>query len=617
MRSVRNTGMGMLLALGLAGCAVVGGQHGAPPPSVDAQAAQALFTKGQFDQAAQAYLALSQQDPNYADYYRLLAAEAYRQEGALDRSATVLADVRRQHLEGEDALRFDMLKAEIALKNNDPTAALALTGTPGAGVSLPVRLRMGELRARAQAAAGDPWSAANTRVDMDAQLTGLDREQNRKQVIDLLIKLGKDALAGHAGELPAGDRMQPWVSEALSQLGVAIARPPAVLDQPVGTIGAGGNANVREGYRVPGKLALLLPTSGALAGAGGAIRDGFFTAYLDAGRNNAPRPEVRVYDVDGDAAHAVAAYDKAVAEGAQFVVGPLSREAVSAIFAKGPLPVPLLTLNYPNDKTLPPSNASEFGLLPETEGAQVADHMIDKGLTGAMIALSTDDFARRAGRAFKAEFEARGGHIDSTITLQNGAVNFADDIKAASPAEATPPADAAAVANGETPVENKNGVFISMKPQQARLFMPQLRLAKNTMPVFGTSHVYGGVDDAAADHDLEGVEFCDAPWLFDAQPGLPRRSDLNASMPATRGVAARLFAFGMDAWGLAPYVDWMRAHPGSYFAGATGQLVTDEFGRVRRVLIWARFQDGVARPVAGSLELEAPATAPTIESGDG
>jgi outer membrane PBP1 activator LpoA protein len=156
-----------------------------------------------------------------------------------------------------------------------------------------------------------------------------------------------------------------------------------------------------------------------------------------------------------------------------------------------------------------------------------------------------------------------------------------------------------------------------MKPQQARLLVPQLRLAKNTLPVFATSHVYAGSDDATSDRDLEGVEFCDAPWLFDAQPGLARRGDLSTAIPATRGVTARLFAFGMDAWGLVPYIDWMRGHPGSYLPGATGQLVADEFGRVRRVLIWARFADGVARPVAGSLELEAPATAPNVESGGG
>jgi uncharacterized protein len=396
--------------------------------------------------------------------------------------------------------------------------------------------------------------------------------------------------------LPANDPSAPWIVQAQTQLGVALAQAPAVLDQPVGTIGAGGNGNVREGYKVPAKVAILLPTSGPLGAAGSAIREGFFAAYMEAGRNNAPRPVVKVYDAGNDAQHGVDAYDKAVADGNQLVVGPLSREAVSAIFAKGQLPVPMLTLNYSSEKALPPAAASQFGLMPESEGAQVADHMVDRGLTSALVVVSTDDFAKRAGKAFKAEFEARGGHVDNMVSLESAAINYADQIRG--------------TGDGAT---EKSGIFISMKPQQARLLLPQLRLARNAQPVFGTSHIYAGMDDAAADRDLEGVEFCDAPWLFDAQPGLPRRSDLNANLPATRGVTARLFAFGMDAWGLVPYIDWLRAHSGSYVPGATGQLVADQFGRVRRVLIWARFQDGVAHPVAGSLEMEAPAAASAID----
>ncbi|EIL87474.1 penicillin-binding protein activator, partial [Rhodanobacter sp. 115] len=68
---------------------------------------------------------------------------------------------------------------------------------------------------------------------------------------------------------------------------------------------------------------------------------------------------------------------------------------------------------------------------------------------------------------------------------------------------------------------------------------------------------------------------------------------------------ARLFAFGMDAWNLVPYIGWMREHPGSYLPGASGQLAADAFGRVRRVLIWAKFQDGVARPIGGDLQMNA------------
>ncbi|TCV93827.1 hypothetical protein EC912_10420 [Luteibacter rhizovicinus] len=601
MRPFRTMACGLLLTAGLAGCVTPGAQRTTSAPSGAAtQAAQALYTRGQFGEAAQAYLDLASQDPSHRDYYKLLAAESYRQEGTIERGAPLLADIRRSKLEGEDALHFDALRAEIALKNNDPATALSLTGQPTSRVSPALMLRLTELRARAQAAAGDPWKAAGTRVDMDAQLQGLDREQNRRQIVTLLSGLGAADLSGRAAGLPPGDRMLPWINEAQTQLGVSVSRPPAVLDQAVGTV-TGGEKGVREGYKVPTKVALLLPLSGPLASAGTTIRDGFFTSYIDAGRNDAPRPAVAVYDSGNDAQHAVAAYDKAVAEGARLVVGPLNRDGVSAIFAKGALPAPILTLNYPNDnRNLPPAGANEFGLLPETEGAQVADHMADRGIKNASVIVSTDDFARRAGNAFKAEWQARGGVLDSQITLNTATVDYASQLH-----EST----------DKDPVTN--GIFISMKPQQARLLVPQLRLAKNTLPIFATSHVYGGVDDAASDRDLDGVEFCDAPWLFDAQPGLPRRSDLTGSMPPTRGVSARLFAFGMDAWGLVPYLEWLRAHPGSYFPGATGQLVADEFGRVRRVLIWARFQDGMAHPIAGSLELEAPAASPTVDTGEG
>jgi len=599
MRSIRVATLGLLLSAGLAGCVTQGGvQQSAPPSGAATQAAQALYTKGQFDQAAQAYLALADRDGDHRDYYKLLAAEAYRQEGALDRAAPVVADIRRSRLEGEDALRFDALRAEIALKNNDAKTALSLTGKPAARVSPQIDQRLAELRARAQAAAGDSWSAAQTRIELDRELRGVDREENRKEILALLTGLGAQPLAERGGSLPANDPMKPWVVEAQAQLG-SVSRSPAVLDQAVGTVT--GDKGVREGYKVPGKVALLLPLSGPLAGAGAAIRDGFFANYLEAAHAGAPRPDVAVYDSGNDAQHAVAAYDKAVAEGARFVVGPLNRDGVSAIFAKGALPAPMLTLNYPNDnRNLPPAGANEFGLLPETEGAQVADHMADRGLHTATLIVSTDDFARRAGNAFKAEWQARGGTLASQITLDANSIDFASQL--------SEPV-------GQDPATS--GVFISMKPQQARLLLPQLRLAKNTLPVFATSHVYGGGDDPTADRDLEGVEFCDAPWLFDAQSGLPRRASLTDALPATKGVSGRLFAFGMDAWGLVPYIDWMRGHPGSYLPGATGQLVADEFGRVRRVLIWARFADGVARPVAGSLELEAPAMAPNVESGGG
>jgi hypothetical protein len=624
MRLHRAVASGLLLSLALSAC-VPPGTTRSPAETAAANQAEDLYRQGQFDQAAQAYLALAQQGPAASrDHYRLLAAEALREEGALDRAAPVLAQVQRESLGGDEPVRLDLLKAELALGRNDAATALQLTTQPSVTVPKPLQLRLLELRARAMAGTGDTWGAARTRVEMDDQLEGIDRTQNRSQALDLLARLGPDPLRQRAAAMQPGDRMLPWVDEALTRLGVAVAHPQQALGQPVGSLLPGGNASVREGYQVPQHIALLLPAGGNFATASSAIREGFFAAYIDAGRNNAPRPSVRVYDSGGTGPAAVQAYQQAVADGAQLVVGPLGRAEVSAVFAQPSLPAPVLALNQSDDKTPPASGASAFGLLPETEGTQAADHMIERGLHEAFLLVSSEDYAQRASRSFKAEFEAKGGRIAGMASVDPGTVNYASAIRGlGAPTATAEPAGAPAAAGSAAPgadagtgADSGAGIFISMHPQQARLLLPQLKLARIALPVFATSHIYAGSDDAGADRDLEGVEFCDAPWLFDAQPGLPSHAEVAAQLPAARGTSARLFAFGMDAWNLVPYIDWLHAHPGSYVPGATGQLTADNFGHVRRVLVWARFQDGLARPLNGSLEMDnAPALAPPPEGG--
>ena len=611
MRHSHSVATVLLFSLVLAACVPANAPR-SPAEIAAAQGAEGLARQGQFDQAAQAYLTLATQSSGHADSYRLLAAEAWREEGQLARAAPVLASIKRQRLSGDEPLRLDLLRAELALDHNDDATALRLTTQPNVAVPAALQLRLLEWRARAMAANGDRWGAARTRVQMDDQLSGFDHAQNRQQILDLLNQVGVDSLKQRAAAMQHGDRMLPWVNEALSRLGVAVAQPPPDLQQPVGTLMPGADANVREGYKVPTQVALLLPNDGNYAAASTAIREGFFAAYIDAGRNRAPRPAVRVYDSQGTADGAVKAYQQAVSDGAKLVVGPLTRGEVAAVFSQPALPVPLLALNHPDDKQLPSGETSEFGLLPESEGAQAADHMIERGLRKVYVLISTDDFAQRAAGAFKAELAARGGQLAGMVTLPPGATSYANiiaDLHFPASANATAAAAVPAAAGSTaTPAissaMNDSGIFISMRPQQARLLLPQLRIAQANLPVIATSHVYEGNDDASSNRDLDGVEFCDAPWLFDAQPGLPNHDDIATRLPAARGGAARLFAFGMDAWNLAPYLDWLRAHPGSYVPGASGQLTADQFGRVRRVLIWAQFQNGLARPLGGSLQTD-------------
>lgn len=620
MRLSRIITIGLLFSLVLSACVPTSAVR-SPAEIAAARNAADLARQGQFDQAAQAYLALATQFSGHADSYQLLAAEAWRQEGQIGRAAPVLARIKRERLSGDEPLRLDLLRAELALSLNDAQTALRLTSQPSVQVPPSLQLRLLELRARAMKASGDIWGAARTRVQMDGELHGFDQAQNRRQALDLLTRLGVAPLKQRAAAMKPGDPLLPWINEALRQLGVAVAQPQPELQQAVGMLLPGAGATVREGYKVPAQVALLLPADGNYAAASMPIRQGFFAAYFDAASNHAPRPVVRVYDSKGTAEGAVQAYQQAARDGAKLVVGPLTRGEVAAVFGQPQLPVPVLALNHPDDKQLPASDASEFGLLPETEGAQAADHMAERGLLRAYVFVSSDDFAQRAASAFKAELISRGGAVIDMAVLPTGATSYADSISGmqmpkaiAAPAPAASTADGSAGSEG-TAAPGDAGIFISMRPTQARLLLPQLRIAQVSLPVFATSHVYAGSDDVADNRDLDGVEFCDAPWLFDAQPGLPDRAAIAAQLPAARDGAARLFAFGMDAWNLVPYLDWLRAHPGSYMPGATGQLAADQFGRIRRVLTWAKFQNGLARPLSGSLQIEAvPSPAPPVQA---
>src|SRR5690606_10995260 len=85
----------------------------------------------------------------------------------------------------------------------------------------------------------------------------------------------------------------------------------------------------RDGYRPPTRLAVLLPLTGAMAAASSPVRDGLLAGYY--GEHRA-RPEIVFYDTAGTPAGAVAAYQRASGEGADYVLGPLGRDEVGELF---------------------------------------------------------------------------------------------------------------------------------------------------------------------------------------------------------------------------------------------------------------------------------------------
>ena len=402
-----------------------------------------------------------------------------------------------------------------------------------------------------------------------ATLTGAARTANETQINALLAQLDDATLQRETAALPAGDPLYTFAGRALLKRGLPLPRP---FDRSAWKFDAGNRPPAEsDGYRPPVKLAVLLPLSGSLSAAAAPVRDGFLAGYYGETRR---RPEIAFYDTAGTATGAMAAYDQAVAAGNDFVVGPLGRDEVSTLFQREGLPVPVLALNRGN--AAPPAGQASFSLAPEDEGIAAADYLAAHGAKRVLAISADDESQRRATAAFRARLAERGGTVE---TVSDTTADFA-------------------------PFAAKEGgldaVFLATRGSTARAVMPRLALAGlGGKPRVSTSHLLSGTGKTAEDRVLDGIAFPSESWNVLSVRGLPTAASAGAMLPNARGGAARLFAFGFDAWLITAYLEHL-AHSTQGLAGATGVLSIDDQGQVQRSPAWSTFSAGTQVPLANA-----------------
>jgi outer membrane PBP1 activator LpoA protein len=399
-----------------------------------------------------------------------------------------------------------------------------------------------------------------------ATQSGTQRRDSEARIDRLVAQLDDATLQREAARLSADDPLYRYMGRALLRRGLPL---------PHAFARAGWNFDDRppadrDGYRPPVKLAVLLPLSGSLSAAARPVRDGFLAGYYGESRR---RPDVKFYDTAGGSEGAVAAYDRAVADGSDFVVGPLGRDEVSALFARGELKVPTLALNRGTQPT--PQGQASFSLSPEDEGLAAADYLLHKGARNVLVIAAGDDTQRRAAAALRERLAARGGSVVATI----------DDATA----------DVAAAMVGK----QADAVFLATRGNVARALVPRLAAAGlSGKSVVATSQVLAGTGKAADDRVLDGIAFPSESWVTRGVRGLATAEATGARLPSARGAGGRLFAFGFDAWLLTAYLDSLGRNADAAVEGATGVLRLDGFGNVQRTPAWSTFVNGDPAPLA-------------------
>jgi outer membrane PBP1 activator LpoA protein len=341
------------------------------------------------------------------------------------------------------------------------------------------------------------------------------------------------------------------------------AAPAATTPQPAAAAVRGGKTPPQEAPDAVPHIALLLPlNSKPFARHAEAVRDGFLAAAKVQG-GGALR--VRTYAVGDDPEETVNVYIKALAAGARTVVGPLTRNGVTAVMGSAAVLVPTLALNVPESQSALPPEIFLLSLQVEAEARQVAQLAYQDGMRRAVTLNGDTPLTKRIHQAFVEEFMRLGGAHVATHAFTSDPEGLARMKRAL----------------GAGSVDM---AFLALDFSRARLARPYF----GALPVYATSQVHPGNAGPLAGFDLAGVRFLDMPWLL--QPDHP--AVMSYPRPAHGGSVEldRFYALGIDAYRIA--LTLLAGKTGGELDGVTGRITLGRDQQFARALTAAQFNDG-------------------------
>ncbi|AHF00259.1 hypothetical protein THITH_14525 [Thioalkalivibrio paradoxus ARh 1] len=369
----------------------------------------------------------------------------------------------------------------------------------------------------------------------------------------------------------------------------------------------------------PRRVAVLLPLSGSLADLGNAVLDGISARHA---RDHGPGAPLRVLDTEGEPDLAEAHYRNAIAEGADRIIGPLTRDEVDRVAAIGSGP-PTLLLNQPTQPL--PESFSVLSLAPEADARAAAAKASTAGWRNALVLVPEGTFGERVADAFREAFESGDSRVAAEyrfqarspdLNAQIGAVLAVDESEARIGRLGR---QLGLRLQGDPQIRaDVDGIFIAGPARDLRMVVPHLHYHRaHRLPMLATAHAYEGRPQPALDEDLSGLRFPDAPWLFpERNPEPELRQQLEAKIDdvvvevtvdleleadvETETAAARLprfAALGVDAAGLVTELERYRRAPQLQARGAAGNWAWQPLIRSWvREPGWFEFRNG--RPVA-------------------
>ena len=345
-------------------------------------------------------------------------------------------------------------------------------------------------------------------------------------------------------------------------------RPQAQRPEPVET------GLPRDAQR--NRVALLVPLSGGNAGVGRSIANATMLAVLDTGTD-----KVRITNYD-TATGAAAAAQRAIAEGAQLILGPLLSEdvrAVAPIARAASVPV----LSFSNDASVAGNGVYLMGYAPAQSIDRVVQYARSRGVTSFAGLIPNGLYGERASTAFLRSVEGAGGSVVSLQTYGRTAGGIAG---AVTRLNAKAPYGAVLVADAGT---------------NAAVAAPLVKRGSGASTRLLGTELWNSESNLAAKPALNGAWFASVGNTLYRQYAAKYRSRYSAS-------PYRLSSLGYDAVLLTVRIarDWPvgrrfpenRLRDGDGFAGIDGAFRFGRDGIAERALEVQEIQNGTTVTVS-------------------
>lgn len=605
--------LAVLFTLQLNGCS--GGSPSRPEgPDPKVIEAQTLAESGQLSAAAKIYWELSEISSSpKKELYQLRSVELLVESGNITLAQEQLNTLNDNYLNTEQLARKQIAQAKISNQNGRFSETLSLLPESIISYAPDYQIPVLELRAQALKGNGETLSSLLTRITLGEVLTDQDAiNRNHNEIWQLLDQANEEDLSNWSDT--DNHELAGWI--ALSQ---TIRAPYTNKDQLVYALDQWKYNysnhpateefinNIADSYQnffvIPDKIALLLPMSGRFAKISEVIYAGISSART-LNTDIQYKPELVLYDTGDNPADINYYYDLAVSEGADFVIGPLKKEAVEILSERAQLPIPVLTLNYLPQGGTTPSNMFQFGLLPEDEAQQVAERSSLDENQRAIILAPVGEWGSRLVTAFYNRYTELNGTVINTQFYSPKETDFSQPLKLALHLDQSEARyrELRSLLGQNIEFEPRRRqdmdmIFLVASPRVARLMRPQINYYYATdVPVYSTSHVFSGVENIIQDRDLEGIVYLDIPWILSPsndQELLAEFLELEAG--DSYRLLPRFAALGVDAYYLPLNLAELSTLPNKKYDGLTGRLSIQEKNKIYRQLNWAVFKNG--RPI--------------------